>query len=619
MDERKCLFCGKLFKPNSPKQTICKDNHYSKCPICGEAVLIKESYSNYIKNLETNGPRVCQKCRGLKIGQTRRNKSQQEKQQIVNKQKKTMIQRYGKDNAMKIEQFKEKALKTVQERYGVESNISQSEEIQYRIRKNSLNKYNVPHPAMANENREKMKQGMIKKYGDECPQRVPELRKKTVNTVNEKYGVDNVFQVEEFKKKQRESTKSRYGVEYSMQSEELRARSRKTNIEKYGAISYVQSDEYLSTLITDGSKIEEYRKFCSNERDYVIKNWPTSNPSLQDISTAVGISCDSVGERAIQHKFTDLISYNRSRMEDDIVNFISIVNPKLQIVRNSKSIISPYEIDIYLPELKFGIECNPTCTHNSSISDPWGGPPKSPSYHKHKTDKCIENQVELFHIFGYEWAYKSDIIKSMIKSRLGQLHISLYGRNCYVGDNISAFECKQFLDQCHRQGNAFSNIRIGLRDIRNDELVSVMTFSNTRKSIGKKDSDTEYTFELVRFCNKLNINVVGGASKLLKYFIKEYNPKKLVSFSDRAHTSGKLYEILGFKQVSISEPGYVWVNLKDDSYLTRVKCQKRNLTKVFEDVTEEDIQNKTEKQIMIEHGYVQVFDSGVIRWELNIE
>ena len=47
-----------------------------------------------------------------------------------------------------------------------------------------------------------------------------------------------------------------------------------------------------------------------------------------------------------------------------------------------------------------------------------------------------------------------------------------------------------------------------------------MTFSPPRVNMGSKNHKQQW--ELVRFCNKLNTRVVGGASKLLKYFIKNW-------------------------------------------------------------------------------------------------
>ena len=172
-----------------------------------------------------------------------------------------------------------------------------------------------------------------------------------------------------------------------------------------------------------------------------------------------------------------------------------------------------------------------------------------------------------------------------------------------------------FLNKNHRQGYMTSKVRLGLRVKGTDELVSLMTFNKPRKGIGKT-SDDDLEWELGRFCNARNTNVVGGASKLFKHFIENYEYSKIVSFSDIAHTKGNLYDVLGFTAVSESSPGYVWVHMFNDLYLTRTACRKNNLQKLFDDSTI-DIENKTEAMIMAEHGFVQVFDCGVIRWEFS--
>ena len=56
------------------------------------------------------------------------------------------------------------------------------------------------------------------------------------------------------------------------------------------------------------------------------------------------------------------------------------------------------------------------------------------------------------------------------------------------------------------------------------------------------------------------------------------------------------------------------MNRSTEKVYSRVQCQKHNLRKLFDDPSI-DIEHRTEKEIMVEHGYVQVFDSGVIRWE----
>jgi len=57
-------------------------------------------------------------------------------QEQINKQKSTMIDRYGVDNAMKLTAIKEKARSTVRERYGVD-NINQLPESKIRLSENS--------------------------------------------------------------------------------------------------------------------------------------------------------------------------------------------------------------------------------------------------------------------------------------------------------------------------------------------------------------------------------------------------------------------------------------------------------------------------------------------------
>lgn len=134
-----------------------------------------------------------------------------------------------------------------------------------------------------------------------------------------------------------------------------------------------------------------------------------------------------------------------------------------------------------------------------------------------------------------------------------------------------------------------------------------------RNTIGTGSEDLSDCYELVRFCSKLNTSVVGGASKLFKHFIIAYNPQRVRSFSDRAHTRGNLYSNLGFKEVRRSDPGYVWVNLYNDKPYHRYNAQKQNIREFLKDDSID--LSRTERDIMASHNFVQVFDSGTITWE----
>jgi hypothetical protein len=98
------------------------------------------------------------------------------------------------------------------------------------------------------------------------------------------------------------------------------------------------------------------------------------------------------------------------------------------------------------------------------------------------------------------------------------------------------------------QGKDKSSIKLGL--FYNNELVSVMTFGR-RKITGKS------SFELIRFCSKLNTQVIGGANKLFKYFINNYwDEKEITTYADKRWSNGKLYEKLGFSLHHESSSNY---------------------------------------------------------------
>lgn len=133
-----------------------------------------------------------------------------------------------------------------------------------------------------------------------------------------------------------------------------------------------------------------------------------------------------------------------------------------------------------------------------------------------------------------EWQYKKDIVQSKLKNLLHCKDVQrIYARKCVVRQ-VEHSVAVEFLNKNHMQGVCQSKCQYGL--YYNDELVSIMTFGKSRF---KKE------FELLRFCNKSNVTVVGGASKLFKHFVQDHlDVKEIVSFADRRLSTGNLYDKL---------------------------------------------------------------------------
>ena len=108
----------------------------------------------------------------------------------------------------------------------------------------------------------------------------------------------------------------------------------------------------------------------------------------------------------------------------------------------------------------------------------------------------------------------------MILNRLNKSNI-IYARKCIIEEIDDNKYIKKFLNENHLQGYVNSSIKIGL--FINNELISLMTFGKSR--------DRKNNMELLRFCNKINYSVVGGFSKLLKYFSNNYKFEKIITYA----------------------------------------------------------------------------------------
>lgn len=209
-----------------------------------------------------------------------------------------------------------------------------------------------------------------------------------------------------------------------------------------------------------------------------------------------------------------------------------------------------------------------------------------------------KNQFE-YKIFQYEWddSRKREKIKNQVKNLFGLNSNKVFARKCEV-KLVPSVLAHNFLTDNHLQGPDKSPIRLGL--YYEDELVALMTFCQPR-------FNKEFEYELGRFCCKADYNVLGGASKLFKYFLKNYNPSNIISYSDIAKTRGNMYASLGFKLHRIAKPNYVWYN--GYQYLTRYQCQKHKLLKRFP-----EFKNMSETEIMETLGYYKVEDAGNKVW-----
>lgn len=286
------------------------------------------------------------------------------------------------------------------------------------------------------------------------------------------------------------------------------------------------------------------------------------------------------------HKTNCGCQNSKSHGEDELLEYIqSLVDYE---VKSNARILNLKEIDVYIKELNLGFEFNGLYWHSESLG-------KGSSYHINKTKLAKEKGIDLVHIFEHQWKFKKEIVKDLIKKRLNKVDNKIYARKCELVE-LTTKEAKEFIDKNHLQGYASCNIKLGLKYM--NELVSVMTF-------GKSRFNKKYDYELVRFCNKLNTSIIGGASKLLKYFERN-NKGTLISYCDISIFNGSLYESLGFDLSHISKPNYFYFLPSSLEVFSRQQFQKHKL----KDKLEKFNPKESEYQNMLNNGYMRYWDCG---------
>lgn len=208
------------------------------------------------------------------------------------------------------------------------------------------------------------------------------------------------------------------------------------------------------------------------------------------------------------------------------------------IVTNSRNIISPYELDVYLPKHNVAIEYCGLYWHSEQQG-------KDKKYHQRKLNMCTDMGIRLLTIYEDEWLQQTNIVKNKILHTLNLSNdVRISARKCDV-ITVSRHSKQTFFDATHIQGSGPSSINYGLEI--NGELVAVMGFNKT--------GDTEFC--LNRYSTKYHI--IGGFTRLLKHFQRNNVWSKLVSFSDNRWSTGELYKATGWTCDKNLPPDYCYV------------------------------------------------------------
>lgn len=345
-----------------------------KCPICNVVAAWNDKKIKYNK---TCGNIDCYN-------------SHQNSDGVKQQRRKTNLKRYGVDNPAKSDIIKKKEREISRQKYGVDY-YYQSNDFKTKAKNTNTLKYGVTNYTKSNEYRRRYKS---------------EILPKKVITNMKRYGVSNYSKTAKFKEKFRESY-------------------RKTCINRYGQSNYCHSSKYIKKVESNfkdilingfyynlGYRYIQYLKgrnhliYCPHCNGNFILNSSNHFNRRQKSHQEICTNCNPL------HK-------NYSCGEKDVLDYVSSIYSGT-IIENTKKVIYPYELDIYLPDLKLAIEFNGDYWHanpdlyskdeiinNKLASDIWEKDIK-------KINRCYSRDITLIVVWENDWINNREEIKSLI-------------------------------------------------------------------------------------------------------------------------------------------------------------------------------------------------------------
>lgn len=424
-----------------------------------------------------------------------------------------------------------------------------------------------------------------------------EIAKQKFNiTCEQRYGVKVAAKSSVVQGKIKKTNITKYGYEYPFQSKVIQATIKNTMMKTYGKSNAMHVFDFVDNF-KQNIKITNKNKLLNRLASSNVKFNSNIYNNVHSFHDFVCSVCNLEFSKTLVNNPNNIPecpnckTFLKTKFEDNLYYFLKNTLQVPHIITNSRTIISPLEIDIFLPKYNIGIEVNGSYWHSEFRK-------KDKLYHLNKSQIANEKGIRLIHIWQYLYDKNSNCYKSILTNILGKSS-KLYARKCVIRE-ISEFQSQEFVNENHLQGSAYAKINLGL--YYENELVSVMSFSKPRYN-------KNYEWELIRFANKLNHTIIGGANKLFSYFVKNYSPNCIISYCDKSIFTGGLYVKLGFAYIADSKPNYLYTKNYKDFY-SRIKFQKHKLPKLLKVFDS----NLTEWENMQLNGYDRIWDCGNSIW-----
>lgn len=378
----------------------------------------------------------------------------------------------------------------------------------------------------------------------------------------QKYGKKNIFETDECKNKIKKTNNSKYGHDYYLQTNESRKK--------------LQDKQFNDAKNNLSFKLQNFSDFTI--LDNLIR------PKDKDghyYFAKVSCTCKKCGSTYITNIrraqrcnkcYPEDWLNGTSKLEKSIVEYIrSFYNG--QIIENDRSVISPKELDIYLPEKKLAIEIDGDKWHGCNDITLFKDLLKKAG---EKQTLCNNLGIRLITIKECDYLDRPEVFKRFLIDAIGN-RTRIFARQCDIRE-ISKEDAYNFCEYYHVNGYRNGSIKYGL--FYKNDLVCVAVFGRHPK----------YEWECIRLCYKTGISIIGGWEKIQKHF-----GRKFLHYVNLQYFMGTNVTGIGFRF------------LKNDIILSRNTLQKNTQIKKYCNNYNE---NLSDIENCINNGFTVIYDCG---------
>lgn len=325
-----------------------------------------------------------------------------------------------------------------------------------------------------------------------------------------------------------------------------------------------KAGHHLSGMLCKKCGIKQASEKKTKKEEDIIKelgkihNYKYTYPNLNYTSSKgfINVQCEEHGE--FSPRYTNhyqgggclkcFLSKASSEAEKEVLEFVYNLNNKAEA--NNYTLLNFKELDIYIHDIKLGIEYNGLYWHSDEYKKNEG--------HKLKTDLCNDKGIELIQIYEDEWLCKKDIVKHLLKSSI-ITEKTIYPNLKYKQTCIERL--KDFISTNSINYPIEADLAVSL--ISEKTVVSCILFNKTEDEINIKSVISKLGF---------NNTVI---SEILKEFLASNSNYNITFNFDRRWGSYKLFTDLGFKKIKDTCPTYEYViNSKTRSILNKGNNRK---------------------------------------------